>query len=106
MCPTNFVAISQPVIDALVSRAPYLVEANIPGAFYGQTGETPTFGSNAVLVTSASANAKAVGALSQAMIENMDDLKTKQPVLANLTVEQMTTGHTPAPFYSDAKQAK
>jgi len=106
MCATNFVAVSQPVIDALMSRAPYLVEANIPGAFYGQTGETPTFGSNAILVTPAGADAKAVGALSQAMIANLDDLKTKQPVLADLTVKKMTTGTTPAPFYSDAKQVK
>jgi TRAP-type uncharacterized transport system substrate-binding protein len=89
-----------------VSRAPYLVEDNIPGAFYGQTGETPTFGSNAVLVTSVSADAKAVDALSQTMIAHMDDLRTKHPTLTNLTVKKMTTGNTPAPFYSDAKQAK
>ena len=101
-CSINFVALSQPVIDALVSRTPYLVEADISGAPYGLTGETPSVGSNAMLMTSASANAKAVVVLSQAVISHMDDLKTEHPVLANLTVEKMTSGNIPAPFHPAA----
>ena len=99
MCATNFVAVSLPLIGALVSRAPYLVEANISGALYGQMGETPSIGGKALLMTSASADAKAVVALSRAIITHIDDLRTKLPALAELTVEKMTTGNTPAPFY-------
>ncbi len=102
MCATNFVAISQPVIDALVSRARYLVKGNISGSIYGQTGETPTFGSDAVLVTSASADPKAVAALSQAIRTHVDDLRTNHPALATLTVKKMTADNTPAPHYRDA----
>ena len=102
MCPTNFVALSQPVIDGLVAHSPYLVKANISGALYGRAGETPTIGVNAILMTSASADAKAVAALSQAVISHIAELSTKHPVLVNLTAEKMTTGNTPAPFYSDA----
>jgi uncharacterized protein len=99
MCATNFVAVNQPVMDALLARAPYLVEANISGAVYGQTGDTPSIGGNAVLMTSTSENAKAVAALSQAIITHIDELKTKVPALANLTVGKMIAGNTPTPFY-------
>jgi uncharacterized protein len=99
MCATNFVAVNEPVMDALLARSPYLVEGNISGALYAQTGDTPTVGGNAVLMTSASADANAVAALSQAIITHIDELRTKLPALANLTVEKMTTSKTPAPLY-------
>jgi uncharacterized protein len=102
MCATNFVAVNQLVMDALLTSAPYLVEGNISGALYGQTGDTPTVSGNAVLMTSASANANAVVTLSQAIITHMDELRTKLPALANLTVEKTTTSNAPAPLYQAA----
>ena len=102
MCAKNFVAVSQPIIDALVARAPYLVEANISGALYGRTEDTPSIGVNAVLVTSANADAKAVVTLSQATITHRRELGSKFPALAHLTVEKMTSGNTPAPLYPAA----
>lgn len=99
LCPTRFVALSPTVVDTLVSRAPYLLKANIPNVVYGQQGATPTIGSNAVLVTSATADPKAVAALSRTIIAHVKELKAKQPALAPMTVEKMTSGNTPAPLY-------
>jgi TRAP transporter TAXI family solute receptor len=103
-CAANFVAVSGPEIDALVSSAPYLRKASIPGALYGLTADTPTIGTNAVVMTSESENAKAVAALAQATIAQISDLRTKHPAIANLTVEEMTGGSFPAPLHPAASQ--
>ena len=103
-CAANFVAVSGPEIDALVSSAPYLRKASIPGALYGLTADTPTIGTNAVVMTSESENAKAVAAFAQATIAQISNLRTKHPALANLTVEEMTGGSFPAPLHPAASQ--
>jgi uncharacterized protein len=85
-CPTSFVAVNGPAIDAFLSSAPYFVKRRIPGKLYGLTTDTPSFGSNAVLMTSAEMDGKAVAAVVRGIIAHIDDLGTKHLVLANLTV--------------------
>jgi TRAP transporter TAXI family solute receptor len=103
-CATDFVTVSGPEIDALVSGAPYLKKESIPGAVYGRTVDTPTIGIHAVLMTSESENAKAVAAFAQAIIAQVSDLRTKHPALANMTVEELTRGSVPAPLHPAASQ--
>ena len=103
-CATNFVAVSGPEIDALVSSAPYLQKASIPGAFYGLATDTPTIGTNAIVMTSANESTKAVAAFAQAIVAQIGDLRTRHPALANLTVEAMTTGNFPVPLHPAASQ--
>jgi len=102
-CATNFVAVSGPEIDALVAAAPYL-HKSIPGALYGLAADTPTIGTNAVVMTSANENTKAVAAFAQATIAQISDLRTKHPALASLSVEEMTGGSIPAPLHPAASQ--
>ena len=103
-CATRFVTISGPEIDALVSSAPYLRRSSIPGALYGLAADTPTIGTNAVVMTSESEDAKAVAAFTEVTIAQISDLRTKHPALANLTVEEMTGRSVPAPFHPAARQ--
>jgi TRAP transporter TAXI family solute receptor len=103
-CATNFVTVSGPEIDALVSSAPYLSKGSIQGALYGLAGDTSTIGTNAVVMTSESENAAAVAAFAQATVARISDLRTKHPALANLTLEEMTGDEVPAPLHPAASQ--
>jgi TRAP transporter TAXI family solute receptor len=103
-CAVNFVAVGGPEIDAFVSSAPYFKKAAIPGALYGLTGDTPTIGADAVVMTSANESSKVVAAFAQAIVAQISDLRTKHPGLASLTAEGMTGGSVPVPLHPAASQ--
>ena len=103
-CSTSFVPVTGPEMDSLVSSAPYFQKGFIPGAVYGLSAETPTIGTNAIVMTSASENAKAVAAFARAVASQIGDMRSKHPVLANLTVETMTGGGTSVPLHPAASQ--
>jgi len=103
-CPTKFVSVSGPAIDALVSGAPYFIKTDISGQLYGLAADTPSFGSNAVLMTSAGVDAKAVAAFVRGIIAHIDDLGTKHLALASLTVGEMASDNIPTPFHPAANQ--
>jgi uncharacterized protein len=103
-CETKFITVSGPETDALVSSAPYLQRGAIPGALYGLTSDTPTIGTNAILMTAANENTKSVAALAQAVIARMSDFRAKHPALAGLTVEKMTGGSISIPLHPAASQ--
>ena len=104
-CSVNFVAVGGPEVDALVSSAPYFRKVAISGALYGLAGDTPTIGTDAVVMTSAIETTKVVAAFAQAMAAQIGDFKTKQPALASLTAEQMTGGTSSSvPLHPAASQ--
>jgi uncharacterized protein len=103
-CATSFVAVSGPEIDTLVSGAPYLTKGSIPGKLYGLAADTPTLGTDATVMTSANENSKAVAAFAQAIVAQINDLKTRHPALASLTVEEMTGSNFPVPLHPAASQ--
>ena len=103
-CPTSFVTVSGPETDALLSSAPYLEKGSIPGKLYGLAADTSTIGTNAIVMTSANENTKAVAAFAQAAIAQLGDLRTRHPALANLTAEGMTGGSFPVPLHPAASQ--
>jgi TRAP-type uncharacterized transport system substrate-binding protein len=103
-CPTSFVAVNGPAVDALLAGAPYFIKRNISGQLYGLTADIPSFGSDAVLMTSARVDTKAVAGFIRAMIAHVDDLGSKDPVLASFSVEEMTGDSIAAPFHPAANQ--
>jgi uncharacterized protein len=103
-CPTSFVAINGPTIDALVSGAPYFSKGDISGQLYGLTADVPSFGSTAVLMTSAGVDEKAVAAFVRGIMAHIDDLGTKHQVLSSFTVGEMAGDNAPAPFHPAANQ--
>jgi TRAP transporter TAXI family solute receptor len=103
-CAANFISVGGPEVDALVSSAPYFKKAAIPGTLYGLAGDTPTIGTDAVVMTSANESTKVVAAFAQAIAAQINDLRTKHPALASLTAEQMTGGSSPVPLHPAASQ--
>jgi len=103
-CPTSFVSVNGPTIDALVSGAPYFIKGDISGQLYGLTVDIPSFGSKAVLMTSAGVDGKVVAAFIRGIMAHIDDLGTKNLVLASLTVGEMAGDDVPAPFHPAANQ--
>jgi uncharacterized protein len=103
-CAINFLAVTGPEIDALVAGAPYLRKGTIPGALYGRAGDTATIGSSAAVMTTANESPKAVAAFAQAIIAEVSDLRTKHPVLANLTLEEIVGGSLAVPLHPAADQ--
>jgi uncharacterized protein len=103
-CATSLIPVNGVEIDALVSDVPYLKKEIIPGALYGLAADTPTIGTNALLMTSANENSKAVAAFAQTIIARIGDFKGKHPVLASLTIDEMTGSSAPAPLHPAASQ--
>jgi uncharacterized protein len=96
-CPSNLVAIAGPVVTGLVGAQPFYVPGTIPAELYGLGAEIPTFGSRATLITSASADARVVAAVTKAILTHVPELRSAHPVLSGLTTEEMTQGLTAPP---------
>lgn len=103
-CATELVPVSGPEIDALVLSAPYLRKGSVPGALYGLEADTPTIGTNAVVMTSEGEDPRIVASFAQVIVANIDKLRARNAALANLTVEDMTGGNVPAPFHPAASK--
>jgi len=101
-CPCNFVTIAGPLADKLLGAHPIYVRGSIPTKFYGLTGDVPTLGSLATLVTSVSANPRVVAAMARAILNHIDELRTLHPALAGLSAEQMITQGLTAPLHPAA----
>jgi uncharacterized protein len=103
-CPLGLVAVGGPAIDSLVASAPYLRKGWIPGDPYGLVGNTPSFGVSAVLMTTANMDPRAVAAFARALVTQIDALKSKDPVLAGLSIHDMVAESLPAPLHPAAAQ--
>jgi uncharacterized protein len=101
-CPSNFVTITGPLADKLLDAHPIYVRGAIPTKFYGLSGDVPTLGSLATLVTSVSANPRVVAAMARALLMHVDELRALHPALAGLGAEQMITQGLTAPLHPAA----
>jgi uncharacterized protein len=103
-CPLGLVAVGGPAIDLLVASAPYLRKGWIPGGAYGLTGDTPSFGVSAVLMTTANMDPRPVAAFARGLVTQIDALKSKDPALAQLSIRDMVAAGMPAPLHPAAAQ--
>ena len=103
-CPVNLVAVNGSAIDSLVAASPYFREGTIKGGPYGSTVDTPSFGVSAVLMTTANMDDRVVAAFARALVTQIETLKSKNPSLANLSLDDMVSGSLPAPIHSAAMQ--
>jgi uncharacterized protein len=101
-CPSNFVPITGPVVDKLIAAYPFYVRGSIPTEFYGISADVPTFGSRAILVTSASADARVVAVIAKAILTHVAELRTLHPALATLKAEEMIEQGLTAPLHPAA----
>jgi TRAP transporter TAXI family solute receptor len=104
-CPSNLVAVKEPVVDRMVSKHPFYTRGFIPTELYHVPDKILSFGPTATLVTSASSDPRVVAAVAKAIMTNIADLRTMHPVLADLDAERMVarTLRAPAPLHPAAK---
>ena len=100
-CPSNFVAVTGTVVDKLVSNYPFYTRGFIPTELYHLSDAILSFGPQATLVTSVSSDPRMVAAIVKAIMTHIAQLKTMQPVLADLNADQMVaqTLTAPAPLH-------
>ena len=101
-CSLNLVAIEGLAIDSLVASAPYWRKGRIRGGLYGEVADTPSFGVSAVLMTIADMDDRVVAAFAQALVKQIEALKSEDPALADLTFEGMISGNLPVPLHPAA----
>jgi TRAP transporter TAXI family solute receptor len=103
-CPSNFVAVSGPAVDRLLSKYPFYTRGFIPTELYHVPDKIPSFGPLATLVTSASSDPRVVAAIAKAIMTHIAELKKMHPVLADLDAERMVarTLRAPAPLHPAA----
>lgn len=100
--------VSIPEIKSLFEVAPYysmdtIDMAQYPEATNASEGKITTIGMKATLITSASIDEEVVYNLTKAVFENLDELRTLHPALANLTKEGMLEGLS-APLHKGAER--
>jgi uncharacterized protein len=88
-CPSNFVAVGEPVVNKLVSKYPFYTRGFIPTELYHVPDKILSFGPLATLVTSASSDPRLVAAIAKAIMTHVAELKMMHPVLAELNAERM-----------------
>jgi uncharacterized protein len=101
-CPSNFVAISGPVVDRLTSKYPFYARGFIPTDLYHVPDKILSFGPVATLVTSASRDPRMVAAIAKAILTHIAELKMMHPALAELDAEQMVAHSLAAPLHPAA----
>ncbi|HEY1863899.1 MAG TPA: TAXI family TRAP transporter solute-binding subunit [Roseiarcus sp.] len=104
-CALNLIPVEGPAIDSLVAAAPYLKKGRIPASAYGLPADVPSFGVNAILMTTADMDARAVSDFASSLGAQIKALQDRSPVLENLTVQDMVTEALPAPLHPAALEA-
>jgi hypothetical protein len=101
----QFVPITGPAVERLVTDSPYYTKAVIPGGLYrGNDDPTPTFGVRATLVTTAATPDDVVYLVVKSVFENFEDFKRLHPALAHLDRREMARAALTAPLHPGAER--
>ena len=102
-CRARLVRVAGPPIDRLLAKYPDYVASVIPGNMYkGNPTDTPTFGTQTLLVTSAQQPDDVVYAVVKAVFENFADFRRLHPALSGLTKKSMVPGELAMPIHPGA----
>jgi TRAP transporter TAXI family solute receptor len=101
-CALNLIPADGPAIDALVAAAPYLKRGRIPASAYALPADIPSFGVDAILMTTADMDARVVSDFALSLGTQIKALQDKSPVLANLTAQDIITEALPVPLHPAA----
>ena len=102
-CRARLVRVAGPPIDRLLAAHPYYVASVIPGGMYaGNPDDVPTFGSQAVLVTSSSQPDELAYAVVKAVFENFADFRRLHPALSKLASKDMVPSEAVIPIHPGA----
>jgi TRAP transporter TAXI family solute receptor len=102
-CQARLVRVTGPPVDRLLATHPYYKASVIPGGMYdGNPADTPTFGTQTVLVTSAEQPDDLVYALTKAVLEDFSDFRRLHPALRMLTKKDMVPSEAVMPIHPGA----
>jgi TRAP transporter TAXI family solute receptor len=101
-CALNLIPVDGPAIESLIAAAPYLKKGRIPANDYGLRADVPSFGVNAILMTTEDVDARAVSDFALSLGTQINALPDKSPVLGNLTPQDIVTEALPAPLHPAA----
>ena len=104
-CDANFVAVTGPAVDKLVSENSFYAKTAIPGGMYrGNPDDIPTFGVGATFVSSSNVPAETVYQVVKSVFENLDSFRKLHPAFANLKAKEMISNGLSAPLHDGAKK--
>jgi len=102
-CPARLVRVAGPQIDRLLAAHVYYRATVIPGGLYaGNPDDTPTIGSQAVLVSSSRQPDALAYAVVRAVFEHFADFRRLHPVLAGLNARDMVPSEAVIPIHPGA----
>ena len=102
-CRARLVRVAGPPIARLLATHPYYVASVIPGGMYdGNPRDTPTFGTQTLLVTSARQSDDLAYAVVKAVFEGFADFRRLHPALATLTRRDMVPSEAVIPIHPGA----
>lgn len=102
-CGARLVRVAGPPIDRLLAAHPYYIASIIPGGMYdGNPADTPTFGTQTVLVTSARQLDDQVYAVTKAVLENFAEFRRLHPALRLLKRKDMVPSEAVMPIHPGA----
>jgi TRAP transporter TAXI family solute receptor len=102
-CPARLVRLEGPAIARLLSAHPYYVVSMIPGGMYeGNPRAVPTFGTQALLVTSAHLPDELAYGVVKAVLENFADFRRLHPALSTLKISEMVPSTVVTPIHPGA----
>lgn len=102
-CRARLVRVAGPSIDRLLAAHPYYTASVIPGGLYeGNPTDTPTFGTQTVLVTSARQPEDVAYAVAKAVLENFEDFRRLHPALSMIARKDMVPSEAVMPIHPGA----
>jgi TRAP transporter TAXI family solute receptor len=102
-CRARLVRIAGPPVDRLLATHPYYVASVIPGGLYdGNPDDTPTFGTQTLLVASERMPDDLAYAVLKAVLENFADFRRLHPALSTLKIEDIVPSETVMPIHPGA----
>jgi uncharacterized protein len=102
-CHARLVHVAGPPIDELMAAHAYYIASIIPGGMYdGNLADTPTFGTQTVLVASAQQPDDLAYAVVRAVMENFADFRRLHPALRLLEKKDMVPSEVVMPIHPGA----
>ena len=102
-CPARLVRVVGPPIDQLLAMYPYYIASFIPGGMYaGNPDDVPTFGTQAVLVTSSTQPDDLAYGVVKAVFQNFAVFRRLHPALSKLDIRDIVPSEAIVPIHPGA----
>lgn len=102
-CRARLVRVAGRPIDRLLAAHPYYVASVIPGGMYeGSPDDTPTFGTQTVLLTSSRQPDALVYSVTKAVLDDFAEFRRLHPALSMLAKEDMVPSEAVLPIHPGA----